>query len=112
MELKSEFDDCQQIVQHGVPSLVDDAGVIKDKTIWISECKSMLSAAQAIARADVLDMNHTTDQLEDFYVIENAAKDVIFNTTTYKDPGYLWHIQKYGWWLDRKSYCCVLFCVM
>ncbi|XP_059067556.1 uncharacterized protein LOC131032421 [Cryptomeria japonica] len=77
----------KQIVQHGVPSLVDDAGVIKDKTVWISECKSMLSVAQAIAKVDVLDMNDTTNQLENFYVIENAAKDAIFNTTTYKDPG-------------------------
>ncbi|XP_059073179.1 uncharacterized protein LOC131874000 [Cryptomeria japonica] len=37
--LKSEFDECQQTVRHGVPSLVDDACVIKDKTVWISECK-------------------------------------------------------------------------
>lgn len=35
--LKFEFDECQHIVEHGVPSLVDDAGVIKDKTVWISE---------------------------------------------------------------------------
>lgn len=32
-DLKSEFDDCQQIIQHGVPSLVDDAGVIKYETV-------------------------------------------------------------------------------
>ncbi|XP_059066220.1 uncharacterized protein LOC131857562 [Cryptomeria japonica] len=95
-ELKSEFDESQQIVQHGLPSLVDDVGVIKDKIVWISDFKSMPSATQAIARADVLDMNDTTDQLENFYVIDNVAKDAIFNATTYKDPGCLWHIQKCG----------------
>ncbi|XP_059073517.1 uncharacterized protein LOC131874250 [Cryptomeria japonica] len=102
-ELKSEFDEFQQIVQYGVPSLVDDAGVIKDRTVWISECKSMLSVAQAITRVDVLDMNDMTNQLENFYVIENAAKDAIFNATTYKDLGYLRHIKKCGRRLGRKS---------
>lgn len=63
----------------------------------------MLNAAQAIARADVLDMNDTTDQLEIFYAMENATKDAIFNATTYKDPTYLGHIKKCGRRLDEKS---------
>ncbi|XP_059064743.1 uncharacterized protein LOC131856822 [Cryptomeria japonica] len=70
--------------KHGVPSLMDDAIVIKDKTVWLSECKSLLSEDQAIAKTYTLDMNDIGDQFESFNVIENTVRDAVFNTTTYK----------------------------
>lgn len=102
-ELKIEYEECQGIVNHGLPSVVDDIGVIKDKDQWISDCKSLLSATLSIARADTLDMNEIGEQVENFDTAEVAVKDIIFNACTYKDEGYLRHIQICGQRLDGKN---------
>lgn len=102
-ELKTEYEECQGIIQHGFPSVVDDTGMINDKGQWISDCRSLLIAALSIAHVDTLDMIETREQLENFVTLEVAARDIIFNACTYKDEGYLRHIQKCGQRLDGKS---------
>lgn len=102
-ELKYEFDECQRMVQHGVPMIIDDVGVIKEKVVWLFECKSLLSVAQAVAQENTLDMNDTTDQLENLFMIEIVAKDAMFSMTTYKNADYLRHIQRCGWQLDQNA---------
>lgn len=102
-ELKIEYEQCQGIIHHGFPSVVDDTGMIKDKGQWITECRSLLSAALNISHADTLDMIEIGEQLENFFTLEVAVKDIIFNDCTYKDEGYLRHIQKCGQRLDEKG---------
>lgn len=103
IELKNEYEECKGIVNPGFPGVVDDTGVIKDKDQWITKCRSLLNSALSIARADTLDMNEILEQVESFVTAEVVVRDIIFNTYTYKDEGYLQHIQKCGQWLDGKN---------
>ncbi|XP_059070592.1 uncharacterized protein LOC131860226 [Cryptomeria japonica] len=93
-ELKEEFQDCEEVFQNEIPSLVDDVGIIKDKNAWISKYKALLSAALSVAQEDTLDMNEAFDWLENLIKMEIALRDTIFNAVTYRDEGYLKHIRK------------------
>lgn len=102
-KLNTEYEECKGIINHGFPSVVDDAGVMKDKHQWITECKSLLNSALSVARADALDMNETREQVEGFVIANIAVRDIIINATTYKEEKYHHHIQKCGQRLDGKG---------
>lgn len=83
-ELKIEYEECQGIIHHGFPSVVDDTGMIKDKGQLIFEYKSLLSASLNISHVDTLDMTEIGEQLENFVTSEKVVRDIVFNACTYK----------------------------
>lgn len=63
-KLKKEYDECKDVIQHGIPMLVDQKGEIKDKDKWIVKCQSLLSVALDVAQIDGIELKETTAQMD------------------------------------------------
>lgn len=95
-ELQNKYDECKDVIQHGIPMLVDQKGEIKDKDKWIIECQSFLNVSLNVARTDEIELKETTSKMERFVTLEIVVRDAIYDVDTYKLEKYLEHIKNCG----------------
>lgn len=84
VELQIEYDECKDIVKHGIPVLIDQRGENKDKEKWILEYQNLLSASLNVRQSNEIYLKKIITEMEKFITWEIIVKDLIHDAYTYK----------------------------